>query len=80
MEYIRCRAVSGDNLEESTLGKRKKKKDIRLCVQCDGTFKLLVPSRSFLPQQQVRRTVSSQRFLLHEFEGRIHVLCYRKSS
>ena len=60
--------------------KEKKEGQIHLCVQCDGTFKLLVPSRSFLPQQQVQRTVSSQRVLLHEFVGRIHVLCYRKSS
>lgn len=60
--------------------KEKQEAQIYLCDQCDGTFKFLVPSRSFLPQQQVQRTVSSQRFLLHEFEGRIHVLCYRKSS
>lgn len=54
--------------------KEKQETQIYLCVHCDGTFKLLVPSRSFLPQQQVQRTVSSQRFLLHEFEGRIHVI------
>lgn len=27
--------------------KEKKEGQIHLCVQCDGTFKLLVPSRSF---------------------------------
>lgn len=59
-------------------GMKQKEGEIHPCVQSDATFKLLAPRRSFLSWQQVQRTVGSRGFLLHVFEGWIHVLGYRK--